>query len=119
MSLGLAALKETNMAHIKINGNTIIIEGNGSNVSVRNGQVTVNGKPVGPRMENVMRIEWDGPLANLESDASVTCGDVKGDVRAGGTVQAQDVGGNVQAGGVVQCGDVRGSVSAGGTVMRG
>ena len=85
--------------------------------------------PLDPRR----RVEfcWEGPLHDLYSACSVSCGDVSGSVRAegdvdcegvlghvsaGGDVECVNVEGNVNAGGDVDCNDVEGSVSAGGDV---
>ena len=61
-------------------------------------------------------IHWQGKVADLRSDFSVSCGDVNGYVQAGGSVNCGDVDGPVSAGGNVNCGDVDGSVKAGGNV---
>lgn len=34
-----------------------------------------------------VKIKWEGPLANLQSDASVECGDVNGSVNVGSSVR--------------------------------
>lgn len=101
---------------ISINGKTIIIDGNASNVSIANGTVTVNGKAVASDLSGIVEVKWEGPLATLTSDASVTCGDVQGNVRAAGSVSAGNVAGSINAGGSIQCGTVGGNVNAGGSV---
>ncbi len=101
---------------ITVNGVRIECEGN--NVSVVNGVVTVDGKQVA-NIQTGTTIKWEGPLATLTSDESVSCGDVKGDVRAGGSVSCDKVDGSVNAGGSVSCGRVGGSVCAGGSVCHG
>lgn len=50
------------------------------------------------------------------SAVSITCGDVSGNVDAGGSVNCGSVLGNVDAGGYVNCGNVEGSVDAGSRV---
>lgn len=64
-------------------------------------------------------IHWQGKVANLRSDFSVSCEDVSGYVQAGGAVNCGDVEGPVSAGGNVNCGDVGGPVKAGGNVSCG
>ena len=64
-------------------------------------------------------IHWQGKVANLRSDFSVSCADVSGYVQAGGAVNCGDVEGPVSAGGNVNCGDVEGPVKAGGNVSCG
>lgn len=98
----------------------IVIDGvtfQGNRITVRNGTVTVDGKVQDGTLSGVIEVRVvDGVLGRLDCDASVVCGEVRGDVSAGGSVQADAVGGNVSAGGSVQCDDVGGSVNAGGSV---
>lgn len=61
-------------------------------------------------------IHWQGKVADLRSDFSVSCGDVNGYVQAGGSVNCGDAAGPVSAGGNVNCGDIDGPVKAGGNV---
>lgn len=101
---------------ITINGTTVTVTGSASSVSIINGKVIVNGQVVQDGLSGIVEIKWDGPLASLQADAAVTCGDVHGNVRAASSVSAGDVGGSVNAGGSVNCGQVSGSVNAGGAV---
>lgn len=107
------------MSTIIVNGRRIDLP-NGRNISVVNNRVFVDGKEVtDSALSGIVEIKWEGPLANLECAASVSCGDVGGSVRASGSVNAGDVGGDVKAGGSVNCGRVDGSVKAGGSVCHG
>ena len=63
-----------------------------------------------------IRFVYDGPALEIESQFSVTCGEVQGSVSAGRDVKCGDVGGKVTAGGGVICVDVGGKVTAGGGV---
>lgn len=65
--------------------------------------------------ENVKFI-YEGAALNIDSEFSVNCGDVLGNVCAGGGVECGDVSGNISAGDSVDCGDVAGSVAAGDNV---
>lgn len=56
---------------------------------------------------------------NVEAGGNATCGDVGGNVDAGGNVACGDVGGNLDAGGDAACGKVGGNVDAGGKVACG
>ena len=103
------------MNKITINGVTYQTDGS-AQIVINNGTVTVGGKHVVGGLSGVVRVEWAGPLASLQSDASVICGDVSGDVDAGGSVQSHNVNGSVSAGGSVNCGAVGGKVRAGGSV---
>lgn len=60
--------------------------------------------------------EYEGPALNVQSLFSVSCGDVEGDVSAGGSVTCDEVGGDVSAAGSVTCDSIDGDVSAGGNI---
>lgn len=105
------------MSVITINGKRITVSGN--NVSIVNGAVFVDGRKVeGDTLQGEVKIAWEGPLASLEADCEVTCGDVHGNVHAGNGVHCGNVQGNVTAGNSVHCGDVGGSATAGNSVRR-
>ena len=103
------------MPVIVINGKRIETA-SGSNVSIIDGTVTVDGVTVESGLQGVVRVEWEGPLANLRADGSVTCGDVAGNVSAGGSVHAGNIQSSVTAGGSVHAEDITGSVTAGGSI---
>lgn len=66
--------------------------------------------------ENEIIFEYNGAALNIESSFSVNCGDVMGNVSAGGDVECDDVAGHVTAGGDVTCDSVEGNIEAGGDV---
>lgn len=104
------------------NMNNVIIQGN--RVGVLKSRIVVDGKDVtdqvGKPKDGILEIRViEGVIEHLQTDASVTCGDVRGSVDAGGSIVAGDVGGNANAGGTVKCGDVGGNASAGGAVTCG
>lgn len=109
------------MASIKVNGESFQIQSGGrNNIQIRNNRVWVDGKDVtGKDIGSACKIEWEGPLASLIVEGDVACGDVQGDVDAGGSVQCKDVGGFVDAGGSINCGNVKGNVDAGGSIICG
>lgn len=91
----------------------------GNNVGITgDGKVFVNGKEQpGNRLSGVVEVRIvEGTPVSLTTDASVHCGEVAGEVRAGGSVSCGAVKGNVSAGGSVKCGNVGGDVSAGGSI---
>lgn len=101
--------------------NTVIINGVkhvGTNIAVRNNVVIIDGKQVDSGMNSILSIKVEGTLARLETDCSVNCDDIAGDVVAGGSVNCDDVGGNVSAGGSVICERVGGNV-IGGSIRHG
>ena len=59
---------------------------------------------------------YEGPAKDLYCRLNVECGDVSGDVKAGGYVECGDVDGDVTAGDYVECSDVGGNVNSGGYV---
>lgn len=63
-----------------------------------------------------MTFQYEGPALNIDCALNLRCGDVSGNVTAGGSVECDDVYGSVQAGGNVTCDEVYGSVNAGGNV---
>ena len=92
----------------------------GRSVIIRNDAVIIDGKTQDGTLYGVVEIRiTEGVLASLETDVSVHCGAVAGNVVAGGSVNCESVGGNVQAGGSVNCGPVQGAVMAGGSVRHG
>lgn len=60
--------------------------------------------------------EYEGPALNIDSVFSVSCGDITGNVQAGGSVNCDSVGGSVTAGGIVNCDDVSGDIKTSGSV---
>lgn len=60
--------------------------------------------------------EYEGPALNIDSVFSVSCGDITGNVQAGGSVNCDSVGGSVTAGGSVNCDDVSGDIKTSGSV---
>lgn len=63
-----------------------------------------------------MTFRYDGPALDIDCALNVHCGEVSGNVTAGGSVECDDVYGNVRAGGSVTCDEIYGGVSAGGNV---
>ena len=106
------------MNSITINGVRIEVQGNASNISIRNGNVTIGGSVVKTGITGEVRVVWDGPIASLECDGSAVTGDVAGNVCAT-SIQAGDINGNVYAGSSVTCQKVGGSIQAGGSVKVG
>ena len=76
------------------------------------GKELVLGHPARERMEFC----YEGPALNIQSECSVKCDRVGGDVKAGGSVTCDDVYGNINAAGSVTCDDVTGDIRAGGNV---
>lgn len=99
-----------------INGKSISVEG--SNISVVNDKVYVDGKLIEEGLSGIVTIEFKGDLATLDSNGSIAVnGNVEGDVDAGGSVTISgDVEGDVDSGGSVTCGSIKGNVDAGGSV---
>lgn len=105
------------MNRININGKSISVQG--SNISVVNGNVYVDGKLVEENLSGDVKISFEGSLASLTVDGSAKVyGDVKGDVRAGNSVKCGDVEGSVDAGNSIKCGNIGGSAEAGNSIVR-
>ena len=60
--------------------------------------------------------EYEGPALNIDSVFSVSCGDITGNVQAGGSVNCDDVSGDIKTSGSVTCDAVEGNVASGGSV---
>jgi hypothetical protein len=125
------------MARMSVNG----VEITGSNVIAYGGQFIVDGVDYTETLKSAnahkpfLEIKvLEGDIKRLHSSANVICGDVLGDVDAGGSVTCKNVegnvesggsiysgnvGGNVEAGGSVNCGNVEGNIDAGGSVKHG
>jgi hypothetical protein len=104
------------MPVIIINGKRIESP-SGSNLSIVDGVVSIDGVTIEGGLQGVVEIKWEGPLINVRADrGSVTCGDVAGNVTAGGSVHAGNIQGSATAGGSLHADDIGGSVNAGGSV---
>ena len=66
--------------------------------------------------EKNIRFEYEGPALNIQSQFSVTCDKVGGNVSAGENVICDSVGGNVNAGGNITCDDISGNAQAGDSI---
>ena len=66
-----------------------------------------------------LTFQYEGPVLNIDSQISVICGDVAGDVDAGRDASCGNVLGHVDAGRNVSCGNVEGNVDAGAGVSCG
>lgn len=100
---------------ITINGKAINVEG--SNITMQNGNVYVDGKLVEGGLSGEVTIKFEGDLANLKSDGSVAVhGNVNGDARAGGSLSCGDIGQDARAGGSLNCKTVNGDAKAGGSI---
>ena len=122
MKMIAAAIEKMRRVHKK---NTIIINGqrietSGGSISITGGSIYVGGQKVKGELSGIVEIKFEGDLASLQSDASVTVhGNVQGEVKATGSVNCGTVWKNVDAGGSVQCGNVKGDLDAGGSVKCG
>lgn len=97
---------------------------NGRRIDMVGGRVIIDGTDVtgkvGKPEDGILEIRVvEGVIEELHSDVSVTCGNVRGSVRAGASVKAGTVGGSVSAGTAVKCGDVHGDASAGTSISCG
>ena len=112
---------------IVINGQTINCSG--SNITINNGKVIVDGKVVQGDMSGDIHVEIHGNVQNIKCSGHVTVhgnagyidcggacevgGDVCGDIDAGTHINCGNVTGDVDAGTSVVCRDVSGDVDAG------
>jgi hypothetical protein len=105
------------MSNFTINNRTYI----GNSIRVLGNEVWVDGVKVDPQPEpenGILRIDINGSVDTLISDANANIHGNVGTVRANGNVQCGNVERDVSAGGNIHCGQVLGNVSAGGNVVR-
>lgn len=108
--------KEKIMATITI-GNK---QYSGNNVSIVNGRITIDGDEKADTVTGVTEIRIiEGVLESLITDASVSCGDVKGNITAWGSVNCDNVWGSINCEGSVTCDNVKGNINAGDSVRYG
>ena len=106
------------MSRITVNGQSFNVSG--GSVSIINGVIVVGGNTVISGLSGDVNIKWEGDLTSLKTDSSVTCGNVGGNVEAGGSVNCNDVKGSVSCGGSLRAsGHIGKSISAGGSVKIG
>lgn len=96
------------MSRIVINGESFEVHGN--NIVVTNDSITVDGETIKSGLSGIIKVQWEGDVANLTAHNVEISGTVKGDVNAH-NVDCHLVGGNVTAHNV-DCGDVVGNVNA-------
>ena len=92
--------------------NTIIVNGkriqcSGSNVSIINGRVIVDGKEIANEESREVYVTIEGDVNKIDCSGSVTVkGNVKGDIDASGSIRCGNVSGSVDASGSVRCGKI-------------
>ena len=107
--------KKKNFTSITINGQTINCSG--SNITISNGKVIVDGKTIQGNMSGDIHVEIYGDVENIQCGGSVTVHGNAGSVDCGGTCTVEgDVHGDIDAGNSVNCGNVTGNVDAGNSV---
>ncbi|MCK9311820.1 MAG: hypothetical protein M0P26_06045 [Bacteroidales bacterium] len=106
------------MSIIIINGKRMSVSG--SNISISNNKVCVDGKLVIDEVATEpVKLIVEGDLFKVKSEGPVeVTGDVKGDISAAGSVHCNDVSGNLTAMGSVHCGNVGGNATAMGSMRR-
>ena len=102
------------MNRIVINGKTIRC--NGSNVTIQNNRVIVDGKVISTNAIEQSDVTIYGDVENIKCEGSASCDNVKGNINAEGSVSCDDVGGNIECGGSVHCDSIAGDVKAGGSI---
>lgn len=104
----------------KISNKKCVISVNGSNISIINNRLYINGKEYVFEDKNISELEIKGNVGALSSDCSISInGDVKGDIDIGGSINIiGNVTGDIDAGGSVNIsGSHKGDIDAGGSVL--
>lgn len=102
--------------------NKIIINGkeikcSGSNVTIQNNELIIDGKMISTDIIEESGIRIYGDVNNIECKGSVNCNNVLGDINAGGSVNCDDVGGDVECRGSINCDTIKGNAKAGGSII--
>lgn len=107
-----------NFSTITVNGKTI--QCRGSNVSIINNKVIVDGKEIEDMsgISGNIKVVINGDCNNVSCSGAVeVSGNVKGDIDCGGSCEVKgEVGGDIDCGGSCTCGNVGGDINAGGSV---
>lgn len=108
--------KNNSCSTISVNGKTIRVKG--SNVTIINDKIIVDGKVLDESMDyKNITVIVEGDCNKLDAAGEVTIRGNCGSVDCGGSCTVNgDVNGNVDAGGSVTCGNVSGDIDAGGSV---
>jgi hypothetical protein len=99
--------------------NTIIINGqkhvvSGSNISIGNNVIMVDGVVVQGDLSGIVEVKFEGDLANVTAGSSITVnGNIHGDADAGSHIRCNDIGGDADAGSHITARDIKGDADAG------
>lgn len=103
-------------SEVTINGKTIRV--NGSNISIIDDQIIVDGKPINEALDKPnITVIVEGDCRILNACGNVTVKGNAGNIDCRGSCHVEgNVTGNVDASGSVTCGDVGGDIDASGSV---
>lgn len=105
-------------SNVTVNGKTIRVRGN--NISVVNNRVIVDGKVVSESLSGDITVIVEGTCGNLKASGNVEVNGDCGNIDCGGSCTVRgNVSGDIDAGGSITCGNVGGSIDAGGSVRCG
>lgn len=104
--------------NVNMNGNRIVIDGlefKGSNVSIVNGKVTVDGITQDGDLTGPISVTIHGDVNSLENHAGNVTAQNVGEISTGsGDIKCGNVGGTIRTGsGDVECGSVGGNIRTG------
>lgn len=94
--------KKSNIIDITVNGRRV--QCSGRNISIQNGKISVDGKPLECDMTGDIHVVVNGDINQLTCAGSCTVsGDVNGSIDATGSVTCGTVYGDIDAAGSVRC----------------
>ena len=100
---------------VQINGRTITCSG--SNITVSNGKVIIDGNVVESGLYGDINIIVNGDVNKIDCAGSVEVRGNSGSIDCGGSCNVGgNVNGDIDAGGSITCGNVSGDIDAGGSV---
>ena len=107
--------KRNSFSSVVINGQ--VINCTGSNISIQNGTVIVDGKVIQSDIGNNAEIIINGDVNSIDCSGSVEVHGNCGSIDCSGSCKVDgDVHGNIDASGSVTCGNVSGDIDASGSV---
>lgn len=107
--------KNNNFNKVVINGNTI--DCSGSNITIQNGKVIVDGKVIQSDFEHEIKVTVYGDINKLDCAGSVEVHGNCGSIDCSGSCKVDgNVNGNIDASGSVTCGNVSGDIDCSGSV---
>lgn len=93
----------------KITINSESFECDGNNIIIENDKVIVNGKTIKDGLKGIVKVEFEGDLANLNCNTVTVHGNVRGGIDSNTVTINGNVEGDIDTN-TIKCGDVNGDI---------